>query len=348
MIKYPKKLDTIFSKLKIHHITPIIIGGYVRDFFLNINSKDIDIELYGINSLEKVITILEEFGSVNLVGKSFGVCKLNLDGLELDFSLPRKDSKISSGHKGFKIETDGFLSFKEAAKRRDFTINAIGYNPISKKILDPFDAQKDLKNHILKAVDLEKFSEDPLRVLRGVVFCARFEMKMDNQLKKLCSSMIEQKMLDELPRDRIFKEIKKIITKAKKPSVGFKLLWKLSQKQLPNLKEDDFEEFLKLTDKITTIKLTQKELNKLTNIILTILDNSTCQKELEKELISITNPTSLLQGRDLIELGLKPSKRFSTILKKAYEAQLNGEFKDIKNAKIYLKNLLSQDSHFSF
>jgi len=341
MIKYPKKLNAIFSKLKTHHITPIIIGGYVRDFFLNIDSKDIDIELYGINSLEKVITILEEFGSVNLVGKSFGICKLNLDGLELDFSLPRKDSKISSGHKGFKVKTDGFLSFKEAAQRRDFTINAIGYDPISKKILDPFDGQKDLKNRILKAIDLEKFGEDPLRVLRGVVFCARFEMEMDNQLKKLCSSMIKQDMLEELEAQRIFQEIKKLLTKSKKPSIGFQLLKELSSNKLLNMTKSDFKKFLELTNKITTLQLTQKQLNKLTNIILTIINNSTCQSSLEKELVNITNPPPILQGRDLIELGLTPSKEFSIILNKAYQAQLKGEFSEVSSAKKYLKRLLS-------
>ncbi len=341
MIQYPKKLDNIFYKLKKFQITPIIVGGYVRDFFLNISSKDIDIELYGIDSLEKVTKLLKEFGTINLVGKSFGVCKLTLDGLDLDFSLPRKDNKISSGHKGFNIEVDSSLSFKEASRRRDFTINTMGYDPLAKKILDPFNAQKDLKNHILKAVDLEKFVEDPLRVLRGIVFCARFEMKMDNELKKLCSYMIEQNMLKELETQRIFQEIKKLLTKSKKPSIGFKLLKELSNNKLLNIKQNDFKKFLELTDKITTLKLTQKQLNKLTNIILTIVNNSTCQNTLQKELTNITNPPQILQGRDLIELGLTPSKEFSIILKKAYQAQLEGKFKELDDAKKYLRKLIS-------
>ena len=342
MIDYPKKIDIIFDKLNEEGATPIIVGGFVRDALLGLESKDIDIEVYNLASYEKLKNILKNFGSVNLVGKSFGICKVGIDDLDLDFSLPRKDNKISSGHKGFEIEVDSSLNFYEASKRRDFTINAIGYDPAAKKIIDPFSGQKDIKDKILRAVDPTKFAQDPLRVLRGVVFCARFGFEMDGELKNLCSQMIQNQMLDELPSQRIFEEIKKILTKAKKPSIGFRLLKELSDGKLLNLKKDTFDEFLKLTDTIPSLTLTQKQLNKLTNIILTTINDSSCQTNpLKKELTKITNPPPLLQGRDLIELGLTPSKKFSTILKKAYMAQINGEFNDITDAKKYLKKLLS-------
>ncbi len=341
MIEYPNKLDIIFDKLNNYNAKPIIVGGFVRDSLLNIKSKDIDIEVYNLTSYKKLEKILQEFGNINLVGKSFGICKLDLDDLDLDFSLPRKDNKVSSGHRGFSVDIDSSLSFKQAASRRDFTINAMGYDPVKKKLLDPFNGKNDLEKKLLKAVDLEKFGEDPLRVLRGVVFCARFEFEMSDELKKLCSKMIKDKKLDELPTQRIFEEIKKVLTKAKKPSICFNLLKELSKSTLLNLKEDEFGEFLKLTDKIPTIKLTQNQLNKLTNTILTIIYDSSCQDKLQKELTKITNPPPLLQGRDLIELGLTPSKNFSVILDKAYKAQLAGEFADITEAKKYLKDLLS-------
>jgi len=342
MIDYPKKLDIIFDKLNEEGATPIIVGGFVRDALLGLESKDIDIEVYNLASYEKLKNILKNFGSVNLVGKSFGICKVGIDDLDLDFSLPRKDNKISSGHKGFEIKVDSSLNFYEASKRRDFTINAIGYDPATKKIIDPFSGQKDIKDKILRAVDPTKFAQDPLRVLRGVVFCARFGFEMDGELKNLCSQMIQNQMLDELPSQRVFEEIKKILTKAKKPSIGFRLLKELSDGKLLNLKKDTFDEFLKLTDTIPSLTLTQKQLNKLTNIILTIINDSSCQTDpLKKELTNITNPPPLLQGRDLIELGLTPSKKFSTILKKAYMAQINGEFNNITDAKKYLKKLLS-------
>ena len=136
MIDYPKKLNIIFDKLLSNSIKPIIVGGFVRDFLLDLESKDIDIELYGINSFSKLEKILKEFGDVISVGKSFGVCKLKFNNLDLDFSLPRIDSKIDKGHKGFQIVIDSSLDFKTATSRRDFTINAIGYDVISKKILE--------------------------------------------------------------------------------------------------------------------------------------------------------------------------------------------------------------------
>ena len=224
IIDYPNKLDKIFDKLKINNIKPILIGGYVRDFLLNKPSNDIDIELYGVNSLEKVEKILQEFGDVNSVGRSFGVCKLSYEGLDLDFSLPRKDSKIASGHRGFEIVVDPSLDFLSATKRRDFTINAIGYDVFAKEILDPFGGVSDLQKKLLRAVDSQTFVEDPLRVLRLVQFAARLEMSVDEELFSLCKSMVKEKEFQELASERIYEEIKKLLLQSAKPSVGIKLL----------------------------------------------------------------------------------------------------------------------------
>ncbi|MCD6173918.1 MAG: CCA tRNA nucleotidyltransferase, partial [Sulfurimonas sp.] len=217
--EYPNYLQIIFDKLNENKIKPIIVGGYIRDYLLNISSKDIDIELYGINSFEQLEKILEEFGEVNSVGKSFGVCKLSLKNQEIDFSLPRIDNKISSGHRGFDIIINQNLDFKTASSRRDFTINAIGYDVISKKILDPFNGLSDLKNKTLKAVNIEKFIQDPLRVFRAVGFYSRFKLNIDKKLFKICKKMCDDNVLDELPQERIFNEIKKIILKSPKPSI---------------------------------------------------------------------------------------------------------------------------------
>ena len=240
--EYPNKLNIIFDKLNDYHIRPIILGGYVRDFFIGLDSKDIDIELYGVDSLEKVEKILQEFGSVNSVGKSFAVCKLLYEDLDLDFSLPRRDSKTAEGHKGFHITVDTDMDFKTAARRRDFTMNAIGYDVIAQKILDPYNGLHDLNNKILKAVDLKSFGEDPLRVLRAVSFVARFDLTMEEDLFTLCKNMIEKDVLKELPQERIFNEIKKILLLSPKPSKGFELLQKLSGFQF-------FTEFKALDEK---------------------------------------------------------------------------------------------------
>ncbi|MFA7353858.1 MAG: CCA tRNA nucleotidyltransferase [Sulfurimonadaceae bacterium] len=224
MINYPEKLNPIFDRLKSCDIRPFIVGGYIRDSLLKIESKDIDIELYGALTFKKLQKILQEFGAVNIVGKSFGVCKLRFEDYDLDFSFPRIDSKIKSGHRGFDVMIDSTLDFKTAASRRDFTINAIGYDVVEKKMLDPYNGISDLKNKTLKAVDEKSFAEDPLRVLRAAQFCARFELKIERNLFLTCKDMVSKNMLDELPKERIFEEIKKLHLKSRKPSLGFKLL----------------------------------------------------------------------------------------------------------------------------
>lgn len=227
MIIYPDTLNPIFDKLIERSVKPIIVGGFVRDTLLSIECKDIDIELYGINSLDELQNILSEFGKINNVGKSFGISKLKYFGYELDFSLPRIDNKINSGHRGFEIQINPSLDFKTAASRRDFTLNAIGYDVINKKILDPFNGINDLEQKILRVVDKNSFTEDPLRVLRAVRFCSIYNFKPHKELFSLCKSMIKNRLLDELPKERIFEEIKKILLKSQKPSVAFALLQKL-------------------------------------------------------------------------------------------------------------------------
>lgn len=224
MINYPQKLDIIFNRLIGSDIKPIIVGGFIRDSLLGIESKDIDIELYGLISLRELENILKDFGKLNLVGKSFGVCKLKYEDYDLDFSFPRRDNKVEPGHRGFEVEIDSSLDFKTASSRRDFTINAIGYDTKEKRVLDPHNGIDDLRDKILRAVDEKSFAQDPLRVLRAAQFCARFDLEIEKNLFLLCKNMVLKKMLDELPKERIFEEIKKLLLKSKKPSVGFGLL----------------------------------------------------------------------------------------------------------------------------
>ncbi len=211
-------------------------------------------EVYNISSYQKLTTLLQDFGNVCFVGKSFGTCKLILDNMEIDFTLPRKESKVSKGHKGFEVEIDPFLSFKEAASRRDFTINAIGYDPIKKKFLDPFDGKKDIQNKLLRAVNPKKFIEDPLRVYRAVGFASRFGFFLDEQLFILSQTIINKGDLGELPKERIYEELKKIFLKSPKPSYGLKLFYELQEKtffdQLLSLEKKYFLNYIKSFDRI--------------------------------------------------------------------------------------------------
>jgi tRNA nucleotidyltransferase (CCA-adding enzyme) len=233
----PKVLENILNDLQELGATPILVGGCVRDYFLNIPVKDYDIEIFGIDSYETIENSLKKFGSVKLVGKSFGVLTLRVDNYDFDFALPRCEKKIGNTHQDFEVTTNANLSFKEAAIRRDFTINAIGYDFSKKEFLDPFNGLIDLKNKTIKHIDDNTFMEDSLRVYRAVGFASRFDFKIEEKTKKLCKQIVLNDELKYLPKERIFEELKKLFLKSIKPSIGFELIYELGiLKYFPELK----------------------------------------------------------------------------------------------------------------
>lgn len=195
----------------------LVVGGFVRDRRMGLESKDHDVEVYGL-SLAGLEPVLRRFGEVIAVGRSFGV--LRVKGLDVDFSLPRRDSKTGPGHRGFRVELDPGLDYAEAARRRDLTINAMAYDPLSGEILDPFDGRGDLERGVLRATDPARFPEDSLRGLRVAQFRARFEMEPDKELHRLCASLD----LSDLPGERIAQELRKLLLKGRRPSLGFEFL----------------------------------------------------------------------------------------------------------------------------
>lgn len=223
----PSILEEILKALQKIGATPILVGGSVRDHFLNIPIKDYDIEIFGINSLEIIQNCLQKYGCVKLVGKSFGVLTLRVNEYDFDFALPRTEKKIGNTHQDFEVITNANLSFKEAALRRDFTINAIGYDFSTKEFLDPFNGIKDLKNRIIKHINDKTFVEDSLRVYRADGFASRFDFKIEEKTKKLCKQIVFKNELDFLPKERIYEEFKKLFLKSSKPSIAFELMREL-------------------------------------------------------------------------------------------------------------------------
>jgi len=226
-VQLPKILKTISKTLQAQNAKAIVVGGAVRDHFLGLKSKDIDVEVYGLESLDALEAVLSEYGSVNLVGKSFGVLKFSYEGEEYDFSFPRRESKVGEGHRGFDVEVDGSMDFSMAAKRRDFTLNALGYAIEDEKFLDPFGGLEDIKAKCLRHIDDVTFIEDPLRVYRAVQFSARFGYALTEETLLLCKHMVEDGQLEELAKERVYEEWKKLLLKAKKPSIGFELMREL-------------------------------------------------------------------------------------------------------------------------
>src|SRR5258705_8451210 len=163
----------------------LLVGGCVRDLLMGQEPKDWDVEVYGVEPAA-LRALLDEFGPVNVVGEAFTVYKL---GPDLDVSLPRRERKSGRGHRAFVIEGDPSMTFEEAARRRDFTVNAILQDPLTGEIIDPFGGQEDLEMAILRAVAVETFPEDSLRVLRAAQLAARFEFRVHPDTVELCRTI---------------------------------------------------------------------------------------------------------------------------------------------------------------
>jgi len=217
-----------------------VVGGWVRDRLLDVErgpardtdpdrdadvhpdaDVDLDLEVFGV-SYDELASALRRHGKVNLVGRSFGVIKLTLDdGLTWDLAIPRRDSKIGIGHRGFAVEFDPHITPEEAAARRDFTINALMLDPRTGEVLDFFDGRRHLHERVLRHTS-DAFAEDPLRVLRGMQFAGRFDLVGDPETLALCRSIAPA--FEELVPDRVREEWFKWASRSTRPSAGLRFL----------------------------------------------------------------------------------------------------------------------------
>lgn len=197
----------------------MLVGGCVRDELMSVESTEWDLEVYGIEP-EKLRDVLGSFGEVNAVGEAFTVYKL---GVDLDISIPRRERKTSRGHTGFVVEGDPEMSFEEASSRRDFTVNAILKDPLTGEIVDPFNGREDIERRILRHVSSETFGEDSLRVLRAAQFAARLEFDIAPETVEICKAID----VADLPKERIWGELEKLLLRAQRPSIGLKWLYDL-------------------------------------------------------------------------------------------------------------------------
>ncbi len=212
----PGRLLSIAGEIRNAGGRAFLVGGWVRDALLGKNCRDYDVEVYDLTQ-DELVPILKKYGRTNLVGKAFGVIHLAMKGLSLDFSFPRTESKVGYGHRGFVVHTDEKLSFKEAALRRDFTINAMGMELPELSLCDPYGGIDDLKKGLLRHVG-PAFVEDSLRILRGVQFASRFALRLAPETVELCRSL----SLADLSIERLFEEFKKWLLKPGKPSLGLR------------------------------------------------------------------------------------------------------------------------------
>ncbi len=429
----------------------LVVGGFVRDALLGRKSSDCDVECFGIDG-ENLLRVLGEKFELDLVGASFGVIKLK--HLDIDVSLPRRETKLGLGHRAFSMEYDSSLTLEEASARRDFTVNAVYADPLTGEILDPWGGRADLERGILRHVS-DHFREDPLRVLRGMQFVARFGLEPAAETISLCRTMESE----GLPSERLLGEWTKLLVKGVRISSGLDFLRKVGwvryypelerligcrqdpqwhpegdvwnhtllcldnfaaaraeeterenlivglavlchdfgkpfttrydpkRRRLRSLGHDEagvkpareflkrltneeriFKEVLPLVklhmrpyslwqngcgdnairrlaaevgriDRLVRVEAADKgmENGELPEFCRWLLDRA------EKLRVADSVPRAILQGRDLISIGMKPGPDFGVLLAKAYEAQLDGLFSDHDGAMRYLARERQQD-----
>lgn len=426
------------------------VGGSVRDHFLDQqNIKDIDIEVFGLN-YDEMVGILSPYFRVNLVGRSFGTLKVDQ---QIDVSIPRRESKMGIGHKSFRVDTAPDMTFPEAAKRRDFTVNAIGMKRDG-TVVDPYNGVEDIRRKTLRATS-DAFSEDPLRVLRGMQFAARFGFQLAPETAVMCRRLCGE--FTALSPERVWGEWEKWATKSRFPSLGLRVLdatgWLVCFPELAALRGtpqhpdwhregDVFEHVMSVVDQMALIVSekrlseqdrltlmfaallhdvgkpltlierepgiwlslghseagvplaqcfleTMKAPGRLVELVLPLVrehqahmqlprgetPSDTLVRQLAYRLkptkmrlwgdlvaadtndqvahspqpwldaakrlgIDNTPPKPLLQGRDLIALGMESGREMGEILKIAFETQLNGEFLTHEEATVWLKDFV--------
>jgi tRNA nucleotidyltransferase (CCA-adding enzyme) len=223
-----QRATALATLVRAHGGRALIVGGFVRDRLLGRDSTDLDVEVFGIDR-SHLPQLLTQLGRVEPVGQAFPVYKVGA----IDVALPRRESKSGRGHKGFTVEGDPYMSVEEAARRRDFTVNAISWDPLTGEYLDPFNGRDDLERRRLRVVDPRTFGDDSLRVLRALQFAARYQLQPTAETKAICRAI----PLDDLPPERVWGEFEKLLLHAKRPSIGFALARELSvtERLLPEM-----------------------------------------------------------------------------------------------------------------
>ena len=195
---------------------PFLVGGCVRDALMDVPVLDFDIEVYGLGTRQVEAALRKEFGIIT-VGAAFGVTKLK--DFPVDVSVPRRENRTGAKHTDFDVQADPTMTPKDAAERRDFTLNAIMWDPFTGELVDPWGGIADLAAKRLRHVSA-KFAEDPLRVLRAMQFAARFEFSVAPETVTLCASLSQA----DLPPERLMEEWTKLILRGRKPSMGLAFL----------------------------------------------------------------------------------------------------------------------------
>lgn len=198
----------------------LLVGGCVRDDLLGLSGGDIDCEVHGLPP-ETLRSLMREFGEVDESGEAYGIYSLRRLGI--DMALPRLERRTGTQHRDFCVTVDPDLSPERAAMRRDFTVNAIMRDAKTGKLIDPFGGEEDLRRGVLRKVPGGQFEEDPLRVLRGAQFSARFGLEPEPETMAAMARM----PLTALSPARVWGETQKALLEAEQSDIFFRLLQRI-------------------------------------------------------------------------------------------------------------------------
>ncbi|MGA7356833.1 MAG: HD domain-containing protein [Candidatus Cybelea sp.] len=203
------------------------VGGRVRDEIragidgMELSATDSDYVVVGI-SLDELVARLRSIGRVDLVGASFSVIKLTVDGETVDVALPRRERSIGTGHRDFHVQSDPEVTLEEDLARRDFRMNMLARALPSGELIDPHGGEADIRGRWIDILSAESFREDPLRMLRAAQFAARFEY--DVSTATLDAMRGAAPLVRSVSAERVQDELVKLFERAPTPSIGLELL----------------------------------------------------------------------------------------------------------------------------
>lgn len=198
-----------------------LVGGVVRDLLLGKAHLTLDLD-YIVSGIDEagLLAVLEKIGRADLVGKSFGVIKFKTpEGITVDIALPRSEVSTGPGHRDFEVISDPDMPVASDLERRDFTVNSMALDLKDFSLVDPLGGADDLDRRVLKVNRDTSFVEDPLRIMRGVQFMARFDLEVESGTRALMER--DRDLLRTVSNERIRDELNKMMLLSERPSSGF-------------------------------------------------------------------------------------------------------------------------------
>mgnify|MGYP005840197357 CR=1 FL=1 len=373
-----KKKKSVLNKI-VHFFShssyqTYFVGGIIRDTILKRDTKDVDLIIEGnvVKAGNELNTILN--GKLES-HKDFGTITIYKDNMRFDLAMARKEVYRTPGA----LPIISKANIDEDLARRDFTINAIALsisNNSCGQIFDPFDGITDIKKGLIRILHKKSFFDDPTRIFRALRYKNRLGFKLESNTEKLLKDSISKGMLEKISKQRIINELKLIfMEKSYKKTLSDLKKYHIFEfspqalKKIESMGDLKYYYFLNLIGTTEDLPLSNqdkkiindiKKLSKLKRDLKKAKTNSTIFYLLSKidekvlDIIPALYPElkqkiklyrslkkikPLVNGKDLMEIGIKQGSNFKKILTHLYRLQLDGKIKDKKTALSLIRNV---------